>query len=516
MKLIILKDETASTVGILLYLQQERISMREIHITVNQDEALSLLKLHGADLIIHHLSGTDSKQNEFEFEVKKIAPECQVIFNCTQCMENLQFIEESQKLDDNNKEYQNSQVIEGSVNPKKIRRNRSICAHHQQILKRRFAVKLLNNEASEQILRQMQQQGIQWQSNDLYQMVLVTFKSHKELTKGHFEQVLRRFEEQLSDFDAICEVRDSKHMFAVVRIASEFTLKDHDAKLDKCMKQFLDGIGVKGLHASTSISKKKTGISHVPSMYRECEKIGMNLFWYGFGSVHRVILPKDMNIDVEEEIYQKFKYHLLKKNQSQLLNLINKLNFILRAKPDQNTKKIAGIYYTLCELLKQHADSLPNEKKESKELFYIHLWEQLSKCETVLELNKYLVDEVNLFFKRTQDLMYGDKTIYEIVGCIQENIGNPGLSVEYIANNVFISPTYLSTVFKKKTGYTVRQYITKERVNKSKELLKCKKTKLHHIAMAVGYNDPNYFSKIFHKQTGFTPSEYRDKFIAAF
>ncbi|WP_040213374.1 response regulator [Clostridium polynesiense] len=99
--------------------------------------------------------------------------------------------------------------------------------------------------------------------------------------------------------------------------------------------------------------------------------------------------------------------------------------------------------------------------------------------------------------------------IRDIENHIQQNY-NKNISINSIAASVYLTPQYLCKVYKKETGETVNDYITKVRIEASKALLKDRKYKLYEIADKVGYNDANYYARVFKKITGINPSEYRD------
>ena len=77
-----------------------------------------------------------------------------------------------------------------------------------------------------------------------------------------------------------------------------------------------------------------------------------------------------------------------------------------------------------------------------------------------------------------------------------------------IASEFFFNPSYLSRMFKKKTGGNLSTYIEEIRIQEALKLFQSKKISISEAARMVGYNDPNYFSKIFKKRTGFSPSFY--------
>ena len=110
----------------------------------------------------------------------------------------------------------------------------------------------------------------------------------------------------------------------------------------------------------------------------------------------------------------------------------------------------------------------------------------------------------------TEDSARESGTIQLVKKYIEENYSNSGLQISEVAETVYLTPTYVSSLFKKKTGMTIGQYITECRVERAKHLLRDPRYKFYDIAEMVGYNDENYFARTFRKKTGMTPSEYRE------
>ena len=74
-----------------------------------------------------------------------------------------------------------------------------------------------------------------------------------------------------------------------------------------------------------------------------------------------------------------------------------------------------------------------------------------------------------------------------------------------------LSPSYLSTRFKKDTGMSFTEYLVRFRIDKAKELLRTENGSCRQIAEQVGYPDYIQFSKMFKKYTGVSPTEYREQ-----
>ena len=83
------------------------------------------------------------------------------------------------------------------------------------------------------------------------------------------------------------------------------------------------------------------------------------------------------------------------------------------------------------------------------------------------------------------------------------------ISLNTIAAEVGMSPSYFSSIFRKEMGKTFVEYLTEIRMDRAKELLMCSSMKTSEIGYEVGYKDPHYFSYIFKKTQNCTPKEFR-------
>ncbi len=84
------------------------------------------------------------------------------------------------------------------------------------------------------------------------------------------------------------------------------------------------------------------------------------------------------------------------------------------------------------------------------------------------------------------------------------------LSLHRQAEMLNVNASYLSTLFKKETGMTLTEYVSKKRVDHAAFLLASTNMQIQNIAQHCGIFDVNYFTKIFKKIKGKTPKEYRE------
>lgn len=93
---------------------------------------------------------------------------------------------------------------------------------------------------------------------------------------------------------------------------------------------------------------------------------------------------------------------------------------------------------------------------------------------------------------------------------INDHLHDPELSLSLISSQLDITPTYLSAFFIREVGVGFNEYITGQRMEKAKQLLRETNLKINSIASQCGFRSSSYFIVVFRKQTGMSPGEYRN------
>jgi len=83
------------------------------------------------------------------------------------------------------------------------------------------------------------------------------------------------------------------------------------------------------------------------------------------------------------------------------------------------------------------------------------------------------------------------------------------VTLEEVARSVYISPTYLSRVFKREMGCSLVDFLNRIRIEKSRELLADESLSLIRVAMQSGFESQSYFNRMFRQHCGMTPQQYR-------
>ena len=95
------------------------------------------------------------------------------------------------------------------------------------------------------------------------------------------------------------------------------------------------------------------------------------------------------------------------------------------------------------------------------------------------------------------------------ISYIKKHYSDKDLNLNQIADQIQITPTYLSSLFKKYKQQNISTYITNIRIEKACVLLKTTSSSLKEISAMVGYSNQYYFSSCFKKIVGVNPSAYR-------
>lgn len=118
--------------------------------------------------------------------------------------------------------------------------------------------------------------------------------------------------------------------------------------------------------------------------------------------------------------------------------------------------------------------------------------------------------DFDLFLRMRQANHSEDSVLHQILNYIEDHLLED-LTREDIAQFVHFHPAYLSRFFRKKTGWSLSEYIVQKRIESAKEMLSQSELKIGYIMNHLGYYNLSHFTRTFKKKTGYTPQQYRKK-----
>lgn len=151
--------------------------------------------------------------------------------------------------------------------------------------------------------------------------------------------------------------------------------------------------------------------------------------------------------------------------------------------------------------------------------------EENSECrpERYFMMRTYLEQMILLLLREEQEPLIQNKSgfafksiskkyvVEQIVNYFEAHYSEK-ISLDQIAENMYLSPFYISKIFKSETGDTPIRYLIDIRLDRAYKLIESGRVaSIQEAAALVGYDDAYYFSKLFKKHFGESPSKVRKK-----
>lgn len=160
------------------------------------------------------------------------------------------------------------------------------------------------------------------------------------------------------------------------------------------------------------------------------------------------------------------------------------------------------LYFEICRLLMERTGSFPEEN-----VFFDRHWTRGNVFEQLSEALHSAALDAHEFIS---DGKKHSSVVMAAINYISQHYAE-SLTLGRIAEAIFVSPPYLSNLFKEKMGVNLTTYIHDVRIGKAKELLLDDSLSIQKVAEMVGYRHEKHFMQIFKKTCGMTPSQFRFK-----
>lgn len=173
--------------------------------------------------------------------------------------------------------------------------------------------------------------------------------------------------------------------------------------------------------------------------------------------------------------------------------------------------EIAGsqsyVKFVFSGIIKEIYDMLPDkdQRETSQAVDAVYRAEDFSRVMDVLGEG---IGQMERVFAANSQMMHRE------IGTVKQYIYanyDKDLSVDLLAEQVFMAPSYLSHIFKKETGQNLSKFIKSLRMEKAKEMLTDSHKKIVNISCDVGYPNVSYFCQSFREYYGVSPQRYRNQ-----
>lgn len=210
---------------------------------------------------------------------------------------------------------------------------------------------------------------------------------------------------------------------------------------------------------------------------------------------------------MDEQFLEQMVQHLLKGNEMAFhttLSVLNSMND-MRSTADQR----AFLQQLSRRILEAFDGGLSSQQKELLCVGWQQDMEEIELYRIILDMCQPLF-HLNLGSPETRKRWHD--AALEICMYIHENISNPQLSVETIAEKEGYSVNYIRSMFKTYIGISLSDYIRQERISLACNLLQNERVPVAEIVTMCGFSNRSSFFTIFKKTMGMTPAEYRRQY----
>lgn len=498
------------------------------------EEGKILIEKYRPDILITdiRMPGTDGLK--MISEVKALIPDCKIIVLTG--YRDFDYVQEALKLGvfdfvlKPSKIEELTTIIHRAVEELKKLKNRAeefnklkkLFEQNIPILREKFLYDLMYEiyPNTEEILPRAELLGVKIES---FFLLVVEIDTDENKKLSQYEKnlylfgIVNTFMDVFSDSFSVIDVPLKDRGVAFILQGGNEKEKLHNLISDKCnyLQELL--INCFGFTVTVAVSSEGRGIMQLPEKFRECIEALERKFYIGNGTV---IFYNDMSgfLKFEDysvlEEYQKLLLDGIKTgNEAIVMKRIEDIKKYINSLDHLNMEYLKNFYWGIITYINNIRLSVAMASNESKveSINIISLHNMISKSENINELND-LLKEVSLSITAKIN-NYNNKSIKLILRNALEYIHqhySEQLTLNDVAEHVYVSPSYLSRMFKKELGKNFVDYLNGLRIEKAKELLMDPKYKTYEVAEIVGIPDAHYFSRLFKKYEGLSPTEYRD------
>lgn len=270
------------------------------------------------------------------------------------------------------------------------------------------------------------------------------------------------------------------------------------------------------LSISIGIGSIAQHIDLIHESYQQANQMSETRFLKGTGSIYifqhtgheleeysSILVNRELN-ELEDQIFASIAEGQYNSTLDLIECWLERIRLIGTGDKQNIQLKMTSFMLELQKLIFKEAESSFEWKNE-----VINWVDRLPQVETFEELTVVLKKMIQGLFEAVSGRRTLHRTVQAALDIIHERY-QTNLSLEMVAREVFVSNTYLSTLFKQELGVNFLDYVHQFRIEQSKTLL-LQQLKIFAVAKLVGYQDERHFSHTFKKWMGITPSQYQKK-----
>ena len=522
MKFLLVEDERFTREGILLGIPWSDLGIEQIEQAFDGEDALAIAHRFAPDIVLTDIRMPRMNGIDLAHQLRALHPYCKIIFmsgfsdkhylKSAITLKAIEYIEKPLDLDELHEAIQTAidlcrEEIKEQMNQTMIQARLTGVTPY---IKQEIALQLIRGTYdSNEICKHLLLSGIQFPFNGHFVTILVKVASSQKLREAMNELI----DHTLSQLGLNClpAFKDEHHLLLHLYNSNPL----HDSLTTEIIqllhKQMSSFLALMEIRFTLAAGVKVYGIEKIHESYNTAVIALQKTFFQGSSSlaIYDEKAPLMKGYVFDGTLLQLLRNELEGEEYEQVKLQIHKLTLEIKSYPDTFVNYVKDIYHQLLVLItgfaKERGIVLINREGEHN-----FIGELIYACPTLDELVGVLLDQINCLHN-AQNAKKPSSLVTQIIKYIQQHYSEDQLSVQEISDHLQMTSSYLISIFKEKTGTTIKQYLMEHRMERAKELLKDKRLKIFDIATQVGYHDGEHFAKNFKKVVGITASEYRER-----
>lgn len=535
-KVMIIDDETIIRTGIKNIINWKQFECKICAEASDGEEGAALIKQHSPDIIITDIRMPGIDGLKMINEIKDLVPNCRIIVLTG--YRDFDYVQEAIKLGvfdfvlKPTKIEELTAVIDRAVNELKSLKSKEeefsklkkLFEQNIPVLKEKFLYDLIYEiyPSSEDVLSRADLLGIDLSP---FLLLVVEIDVDENAKISQYDRnlyqfgIINTFMDVFSDSFKVTNIplNDVAVAFILEIKGSVDYLTLINNKCDYLQELLTNCFGIT---VTIAVSSEGREIMQLSEKYRECMEALERKFYIGNNTV---IYHEDI-----KGFFKYVDYSPLEKNQKLLLEGIKTGNegivsqklediFEYINNNDHIDMNYLRNYYwniiTYINNIRLSVAQASNDRSvEGINIISVH--NIISESQSVQELNELVREVCRSITAKINN--YNNKSIKLVlrkaINYIQKHYKEQ-ITLNIVAEHVYVSTSYLSRMFKKELGINFIDYLNGLRIEKAKELLMDPKYKTYEVAEKVGINDAHYFSRLFKKYVGISPTEFKDSVL---